>query len=84
MAKISHFECVRCGEKLAPGGPQNVCLKCAGPLWVRYEFAKDTSRDAIAAGPASMWRYQAVLPDVEPVTLGEGFTAEPQTSKRLD
>jgi threonine synthase len=74
MAKISHFECARCGEKLASGGPQNVCLKCAGPLWVRYEFAKDISRDAIAAGPASMWRYQAVLPDVVPITLGEGFT----------
>ena len=73
MAKISHFECARCGEKIAPGGPQNVCTKCGGPLWVRYEFAK-VKRESVAGGPASMWRYKDVLPDVEPVTLGEGFT----------
>ncbi len=74
MANISYFECARCGEKIAPGGPQNVCAKCAGPLWVRYDFAKNLSREPVAAGPASMWRYRDVLPDAEPVTLGEGFT----------
>ena len=74
MAKISYFECARCGEKIAPGGPQNVCTKCGGPLWVRYEFKDDVSRESVAKGPASMWRYGAVLPDVVPVSLGEGFT----------
>lgn len=74
MAKISHFECARCGEKLSAAGPQNVCPKCAGPLWVRYEFPAKVDREQIARGPASMWRYAAVLPDVDPVTLGEGFT----------
>ena len=74
MAKILHFECARCGEKIAPGKPQNVCTKCAGPLWVRYEFPKNLSRDSVASGPASMWRYRDVLPDAPPVTLGEGFT----------
>jgi threonine synthase len=73
MAKISHFECARCGEKIAPDGPQNVCPKCAGPLWVRYSFGK-VSRDSVTTGPASMWRYREVLPDAESVTLGEGFT----------
>jgi threonine synthase len=43
-------------------------------LWVRYEFAKNVSRDAVSKGPASMWRYREVLPDVAPITLGEGFT----------
>src|SRR5581483_7333646 len=74
MAKISHFECARCGEKVAPGQPQNVCPRCTGPFWVRYEFAKNISRDAVSHGPASMWRYREVLPEVEAVTLGEGFT----------
>lgn len=73
MTKISHFECARCGENVAPTGPQNLCPKCAGPLWVRYDFGQ-VSRDSIAKGPASMWRYRDVLPDVSPVTLGEGFT----------
>ncbi|ABF43034.1 L-threonine synthase [Candidatus Koribacter versatilis Ellin345] len=73
MAKISHFECARCGEKLAPATLLNVCPKCAGPLWVRYEFGRP-DREAVKLGPATMWRYSSVLPDVEPVTLGEGFT----------
>ncbi len=34
---------------------------------------QNTSR-SISDGPASMWRYAAVLPDAEPVTLGEGMT----------
>jgi threonine synthase len=52
-------------------------------LFVRYDMAalrRSASRDAIekraAAAPVSlgMWRYSEVLPDAEPVTLGEGFT----------
>ena len=74
MAKIAYLECARCGEHHTAERPQNVCLKCAGPLWVRYEFSKSASREAVTHGPASMWRYREVLPDVEPVTLGEGFT----------
>jgi threonine synthase len=30
--------------------------------------------DASSAGWRGMWRYRAVLPEVEPVTLGEGWT----------
>jgi threonine synthase len=32
------------------------------------------NRAALPALPATMWRYQCVLPDAEPVTLGEGLT----------
>ena len=31
-------------------------------------------RDSLLGAPKNMWRYAAVLPDAEPVTLGEGFT----------
>ena len=44
---------------------------------MRYDLAavrRNTTRDSVNAGPKSMWRYAAVLPDAEPVTLGEGFT----------
>ena len=34
----------------------------------------NAARDAHRRGPKSMWRYAAVFPDAEPVTLGEGFT----------
>lgn len=32
------------------------------------------ARDAVTVPWAGMWRYRSVLPDVEPVTLGEGWT----------
>jgi len=32
------------------------------------------ARDAAATPWAGMWRYRSVLPEVEPVTLGEGWT----------
>ena len=78
MPKITFLECSRCGEKLSADEPQNVCPKDGGPLYVRYDLdairADKQSRDAVAAGPKSMWRYSAVLPDADPVTLGEGMT----------
>src|SRR6516162_877858 len=77
MAKILHFECSKCGEILTADVPRNVCPKDGGPLYVRYDLAairNSSSRETVKNGPASMWRYTAVLPDVEPVTLGEGMT----------
>ena len=77
MAKILHFACSKCGEILSADVPRNVCPKDGGPLYVRYDLAairNSTSRESVKNGPTSMWRYAAVLPGVEPVTLGEGMT----------
>jgi len=77
MAKILHFECSKCGEKLAADLARNVCPKDGGPLYVRYDLAmirETATRDCVFNGPTTMWRYAAVLPDAEPVTLGEGMT----------
>ncbi|MFB3814362.1 MAG: threonine synthase [Terriglobales bacterium] len=77
MAKISFLECTRCGEPLGADEPRTVCPKCTGSLNVRYDMLalrKTTSRAPLATRPASMWRYSDVLPDADPVTLGEGFT----------
>ena len=77
MAKILHFECSKCGEQLTADVARNVCPKDGGPLYVRYDLAairQQTSRESVSDGPGSMWRYSAVLPDAEPVTLGEGMT----------
>jgi threonine synthase len=84
MAKITFFECSRCGEHLSADVAQNVCPRDGGPLYVRYDLAairKTTSRDDVAKGPASMWRYSAVLPAAAPVTLGEGMTPMLQSRK---
>jgi threonine synthase len=77
MATIISFECSKCGEKFSPQPAPTICPKDGGPLYVRYDLAEIrrlTTRDAVNNGPKSMWRYSAVLPDAEPVTLGEGFT----------
>ena len=78
MGKITFLECSKCGAELPADQPQNVCPKDGGPLYARYDLdaiRKDKlARDAVAAGPKTMWRYKAVLPDAEPVSLGEGMT----------
>ncbi|MEI9977967.1 MAG: pyridoxal-phosphate dependent enzyme [Edaphobacter sp.] len=83
MAKIASLECSRCHHHVSAETPQTVCPLCAGSLYVRYDIGqlkKTALREDIAAraaaSPASlgMWRYASVLPDVTPVTLGEGWT----------
>ncbi len=82
MPSISHLECSRCHASVSAQTPQTVCPQCAGALYVRYDLssAKGTAvRDRIAQDSATspsagMWRYNAVLPAVERVTLGEGWT----------
>ncbi|HEY5162522.1 MAG TPA: threonine synthase [Terriglobales bacterium] len=77
MAKITYLECSKCGERVSADTPQTLCPKDAGSLYVRYDLEllkKTFTRESLAGKPASMWRYAAVLPDAEPVTLGEGFT----------
>src|SRR6267378_4054249 len=82
MPKIKHFECSRCGATVSAAQPQTVCPKCAGSLYVRYDLRPmrgelgraQVLRDATTGGWAGMWRYRSVLPDAEPVTLGEGWT----------
>ena len=85
MAKIAYLECSKCGERLSADRPQTVCPKDGGCLYARYDLAKlkrSFSKKAVASGPASMWRYAAVLPDAPPVSLGEGFT--PMLPSRKD
>jgi threonine synthase len=46
-------------------------------LYARYDLASiksPFSRDQLNTRPATMWRYREVLPDADPVSLGEGFT----------
>lgn len=58
-----------------------VCAQCAGVLFVRYDLSSlrgTKSRDRIGKSSedrsSGMWRYREVLPSVEPVSLGEGWT----------
>jgi threonine synthase len=85
MAEIIYLECSKCGERLSGTEPQTLCPRDAGSLYVRYDLnalKKSFTRESLAWRPASMWRYADVLPDAEPVTLGEGFT--PMIRSRRD
>jgi threonine synthase len=75
MPSIGSLECSRCHKHFSAGQPQTVCPHCAGSLYVRYDLAAvDPDARPKPGGTQSMWRYSAVLPDVEPITLGEGWT----------
>jgi threonine synthase len=77
MARVEYLECTRCGEHYPADRPQSVCLKDGGILYARYDLAalkRTFLRTSLKDRPANMWRYTEVLPDAEPVTLGEGFT----------
>jgi len=75
MPPIASLECSRCHQHISAQTPQTVCPRCAGSLYVRYDLAAvDSASRPSPGGLQSMWRYSAVLPGVEPVTLGEGWT----------
>ena len=75
-AHVSCLVCRACGHE-TPVEATNICERCFGPLEVRYDYeevARRISRESIAAGPPSIWRYRDLLPvdldETEPITLG--------------
>ena len=77
--RVLGLRCRECGAEYELQA-NNACAACFGPLDVVYDYraiGRVISRERIAAGPPSMWRYRDLLPvedDVPLVTLGEGFT----------
>jgi threonine synthase len=70
--------CRECGATY-PTEARYSCEFCFGPLEVDYDLtaAKGVvTRESIEAGPNSIWRYGALLPDPgeAPVDLGAGWT----------
>ena len=58
------LRCKECGEEL-PLGASYACEFCFGPLEVAYDrdrLAATVTRESIAAGPPSIWRYADLLP----------------------
>ena len=78
MSNVLALRCRQCGTQY-PESPQYVCEECFGPLEVVYDYEAikaSVSREQIALGPRSLWRYQALLPsDRQPsIDLNAGFT----------
>src|SRR5829696_3376496 len=71
------LRCRGCGTAY-PAALEYACSRCMGPLDPEYDFAAvaaSLSRDAVEAGPRSIWRYTAVLPaSPGPGDLAPGLT----------
>ena len=77
MTQVRFLECTKCGEHYSSAEPQNVCPKDGGILFARYDLQnlkQHFKPQSLQGRDANLWRYREVLPQVEPVTLGEGFT----------
>jgi threonine synthase len=77
VPRLTHLECTRCGEHYPADRPQTVCPKDGGILYARYDLdaiKKTFSPASLLPLAPTMWRYDAVLPEATPVSLGEGFT----------
>jgi len=77
VSQVTHLECTKCGAQVSADIPRNVCPQDGGILYARYDLQslKQNFRPETVRGrEASLWRYCEVLPEVEPVSLGEGFT----------
>jgi threonine synthase len=64
LGSVKGLQCRECGE-LYPAEAIHVCEMCFGPLEVAYDYdviGNRVSRESIAAGPKSLWRYKALLP----------------------
>ncbi|MGO8670997.1 MAG: threonine synthase [Capsulimonadaceae bacterium] len=77
MPKVLGLKCRECGAHYDKA-PVHVCNLCFGPLEVVYDFTAGPkiTRERIADGPLTMWRYADLLPlDGEP-TVGRhvGYT----------
>jgi threonine synthase len=79
LAKVLELRCRECG-RTCPVAPVHVCDFCFAPLEPVYDYPRiraAVSRERIAAGPPTVWRYADLLPVDEGtprVDLGAGFT----------
>ena len=78
MAHVQGLRCRECGRDYDIA-PIYTCEWCFGPLEVAYDYdsiAGSITRESVAAGPASIWRYADLLPVAPPgaETLSAGWT----------
>ena len=77
---IDRLECTICGKEYPYDGLATVSDCCGKVLFVRYDLPRlrrEVQRSVFDSRPANMWRYNELLPVVDPaeiITLGEGGT----------
>jgi threonine synthase len=75
---VTGLKCRECARSF-PAEALHVCDYCFGPLEVVYDYDRlrgAVSRDRIATGPQTIWRYADLLPadSRSPIDLGAGMT----------
>jgi threonine synthase len=88
MSFATGLLCRECGATY-PSEARYSCDFCFGPLEVDYDLDAARvvlTRESIARGPNSIWRYGALLPDpgIEPVDLGAGWTPLRRATRLAD
>ncbi|CAN5249759.1 threonine synthase [soil metagenome] len=82
MSFVEGLRCRECGRGTEVAA-LHVCELCFGPLEVVYDYDSmrgRVTREAVAAGPESIWRYAPLLPEppgsdpARRVDLGAGWT----------
>ncbi|MEW6222026.1 MAG: threonine synthase [Candidatus Hadarchaeota archaeon] len=79
MTEVTGLRCRECGETY-PKKIVHACSLCFGPLDVAYDYAaiaEKVSRESIARGPPTIWRYKDLLPvenEKSIVDIGAGYT----------
>jgi len=77
LSHVRGLRCRKCGREYHLE-PLNLCDFCFSPLEVVYDYkamSRGVSKEKIAGGPLSMWRYRELLPiDGDVVDIGSGFT----------
>jgi threonine synthase len=77
VSPVAYLECTKCAAHYSADKLQNICTKDGGILFARFDLhnLKQYFKPELLQGrEASLWRYREVLPEVEPITLGEGYT----------
>src|SRR5213082_3426737 len=84
MSYVLGLKCKECGHRTKVS-PVHVCEQCFGPYEVEYDYAKmkgRVTRESIARGPKSLWRYKDLLPvDVPRTGFHSGFTPLKKASR---
>ncbi len=78
MSYATGLRCRKCGQEYALQ-PMKLCDFCLSPLEVNYDYkamANVMSRESVAHGPFTMWRYRDLLPTEgnKEIDIGTGFT----------
>src|SRR2546430_15587015 len=84
MSYVLGLKCKECGHR-APVSPVHVCEQCFGPYEVEYDYARmkgKVTRESIARGPKSLWRYKDLLPGDQPQTGFSSRFPPPQRAHR--